>query len=506
MFVMLLLVCILAMPSGPSATFTLTPINTTVCSGSTVQFVCSATDVTTVSFFLNSKSIPPLPPNIYISDPTFTGGATIRNMSISNASANAVITCRAYLVIGAVLTRAAYLTVQGPPSAPTDLIIITYNDTATLLVWGPPPDAQSPSLLSYAVVIRNGSGAPVYSETVREPQLDITTPDPCGHYEATVTPMCGTQTTQINLGDIPTSSPITFYSHPLSPSDNVTVNISLPFSSKVCYYKMVALSAYEMLSFPSVKPLPSLYKDQSTITVSLPPNKHFNLTITAYNGYGNTSTTVAISTFDVVGVSVNTSSLVCLFNTGSLARGCLVYLTDTDTGVTYCRVVWRSLDTPVNMSLCPSSNGPLSTWVYSVEVYDIESDGSVSSVPALAGEVVTVFGPSTVYGPSLEDGHQIASCGLSTHCGPSVMQGQSGRSSLYYVGVGIGAGGGGAVMVTASVMILVLCLIRVKKQKISAQKSDPLTVPNTVYGITVKCSDDTKMTDNPVYGAKEDAY
>ena len=86
-----------------------------------MQFVCSATDVTTVSFFLNSKSIPPLPPNIYISDPTFTGGATIRNMSISNASANAVITCRAYLVIGAVLTRTAYLTVQGSCTCITKL-------------------------------------------------------------------------------------------------------------------------------------------------------------------------------------------------------------------------------------------------------------------------------------------------------------------------------------------------------------------------------------------------
>ena len=31
----------------------------------------------------------------------------------------------------------------------------------------------------------------MYSETVREPQLVITTPDPCGYYEATVTPMCG---------------------------------------------------------------------------------------------------------------------------------------------------------------------------------------------------------------------------------------------------------------------------------------------------------------------------
>ena len=71
----------------------------------------------------------------------------------------------------------------------------------------------------------------------------------------------------------------------------------------------------------------------------------------------------------------------------------------TDTGVPYCRVVWRSLDSPDNMPLGPSSNGPLSTGVYSVEVYDIERDESVSSVPALAGEIVTVFGPSTVYGP-----------------------------------------------------------------------------------------------------------
>ena len=99
-----------------------------------------------------------------------------------------------------------------------------------------------------------------------------------------------------------------------------------------------------------------------------------------------------------------------------------MYLTDTDTGVTYCRMIWRSLGTPAIMSLCPSSNDPLSTGVYSVEVYDIERDGSVSSVPALAEEVVTVFGPSTVYGPSVEDGHQIASCELSTHYGPSVMQ------------------------------------------------------------------------------------
>ena len=61
-----------------------------------------------------------------------------------------------------------------------------------------------------------------------------------------------------------------------------------------------------------------------------------------------------------------------------------MYLTDTGTGVTYCRVVARSLNTPVNISLYPASSfSDLSAVMYSVQVYDIESDGSVSPVPAI---------------------------------------------------------------------------------------------------------------------------
>ena len=106
----------------------------------------------------------------------------------------------------------------------------------------------------------------------------------------------------------------------------------------------------------------------------------------------------------MISVSANATSstgLVCLFNPGSLAIGCLVYLTDTATGATYCKVVERSLNTHPNMSLCPSSssNGPLSAGVYSVEVYDIESDGSVLSVPAIMGSYITVFRPSSVFLP-----------------------------------------------------------------------------------------------------------
>ena len=104
---------------------------------------------------------------------------------------------------------------------------------------------------------------------------------------------------------------------------------------------------------------------------------------------------LVLGTFNVIGVSVNPSpptGLVCLFNPGSLARGCLVYLTDTATGVTYCRVVARSLNTPVNVSLCPASSfSDLSAGMYSVEVYDITSDGSVSPLPAIIGHVVILI-------------------------------------------------------------------------------------------------------------------
>ena len=34
---------------------------------------------------------------------------------------------------------------------------------------------------------------------------------------------------------------------------------------------------------------------------------------------------------------------------------------------------------------------------------------------------------------------------------------------------------------------------------------DPPTIPNAVYGIVVKCSNEIKTADNPVYGARIDA-
>ena len=97
-----------------------------------MQFVCSATDAFAVSYFLNSKSIPPLPPNVYISVSTNIEGPQVYNISISNASANAVITCRAYLVNGTVLTRATYLTVQGSCTYCIFVLVITCHSQISM--------------------------------------------------------------------------------------------------------------------------------------------------------------------------------------------------------------------------------------------------------------------------------------------------------------------------------------------------------------------------------------
>ena len=51
-------------------------------------------------------------------------------------------------------------------------------------------------------------------------------------------------------------------------------NVYFQFQSGVCYYKIVAISGSNVLTFPSVKPLPQ-NGGQFNITISLPPNKHF---------------------------------------------------------------------------------------------------------------------------------------------------------------------------------------------------------------------------------------
>ena len=91
-----------------------------------------------------------------------------------------------------------------------------------------------------------------------------------------------------------------------------------------------------------------------------------------------------LGTFDIIDIICDIN-LTCIYNTGSFARGCLLKIINPATNNTaYCREIERSLNTSFNTSLCSSScNDLLSTGVYIAEAYDIESDETVSTVPAV---------------------------------------------------------------------------------------------------------------------------
>ena len=162
---------------------------------------------------------------------------------------------------------------------------------------------------------------------------------------------------------------------------------------------MVALTGSMSFDFPELRGL-------SAVTLSLPPKYNYSLIINAFNVYGNTTSTIALSklpiiynfpcncllyldTFDVTGIAsltASTTSLYCNFSSGSQAIGCLAQLTEVATGASFCVVIPRYANSPVNTSQCPAptncSNVGLSS-LYTVGVYDISGDGKVSTKPSI---------------------------------------------------------------------------------------------------------------------------
>lgn len=94
-----------------------------------------------------------------------------------------------------------------------------------------------------------------------------------------------------------------------------------------------------------------------------------------------------VGTFSVINVIAKTSELECVYNPGSPAKGCVVYLKNYASDVTYCKVLAKSENVPVNPSLCNSSysNGPLNVGIYYVKAHDIGNDGKISELPAVDG-------------------------------------------------------------------------------------------------------------------------
>ena len=109
-----------------------------------------------------------------------------------------------------------------------------------------------------------------------------------------------------------------------------------------------------------------------------------------------------LGTFSVTGIgsyATKTTGLYCTFSSGSQAIGCLARLTEVNSGASFCIVIPRYKNSPVNASICPapSNCSNVGQNLYSVQVYDIDGDGQVSSIPAVANMQVSL---GTVHGKS----------------------------------------------------------------------------------------------------------
>ena len=102
---------------SPTATFIQPPTNTTVCLGSTAQFVCSATNGITVYYLVDSMTTSRVPASrgVSVSATTYSGNMAIVNLTIlgTPVNNNSLITCEAVGIDGTFLTSSAHLSIQG---------------------------------------------------------------------------------------------------------------------------------------------------------------------------------------------------------------------------------------------------------------------------------------------------------------------------------------------------------------------------------------------------------
>ena len=100
-----------------AATFIQPLVNTTVCLGSTAQFVCSATNVSIIYYLVDSMTIPSVASRgVSVSATTYNGNMAIVNLTILGTlvNNNSFITCLASVSSGLTfLTSSAYLSIQG---------------------------------------------------------------------------------------------------------------------------------------------------------------------------------------------------------------------------------------------------------------------------------------------------------------------------------------------------------------------------------------------------------
>ena len=87
--------------------------------------------------------------------------------------------------------------------------------------------------------------------------------------------------------------------------------------------------------------------------------------------------------------------MACIFNEGSHAIGCLIFLTSMVKEMMYCIARQRNSNIPTNdFPIFQTCTAKFAAGRYGLQVYDIERDGVISTLPAVE-EAEILLGPST---------------------------------------------------------------------------------------------------------------
>eukprot|EP00731_Ephydatia_muelleri_P019871 Em0012g696a len=167
------------------------PEDATVCLGSVSNISCASTNAQTIFYIVNDTSVPsPALSGFSVSAPIPIGNVTLVTLTVQGTYIGiSHILCRILLTNGTYVVSVSYLTVQGPPSIPSNLMAVA-TGTTLKLTWGAPLGNELLSLL-YAVVFRTGNGSILFNRTLGELQVIISIPNTCDQYEATVMAYCG---------------------------------------------------------------------------------------------------------------------------------------------------------------------------------------------------------------------------------------------------------------------------------------------------------------------------
>eukprot|EP00731_Ephydatia_muelleri_P001540 Em0001g1540a len=228
-----------------SSIFTINPTNVTTCLGSPAVFTCVITESLPINWLINGTPPLPAPPTT----PLTPGAGSQSTLSVTATSELNGASVQCYFTpsvfLPSIASPPAYLSVQAPPSAPTNLTITALNATSVLLAWGPPSGAQSPSLF-YKVLVTRGNGTLVYNKTVKELQLILTTPDPCDQYWANVTTVhvnstvCSGNSIMKAINGGPTQIPVPSL---LPPSPSADIDIIIGAVGGACALIVLVLTA-----------------------------------------------------------------------------------------------------------------------------------------------------------------------------------------------------------------------------------------------------------------------